>query len=304
MVKPLVSILIPAHNAEKTISAAIHSCLNQSYDTIEILVLDNASTDNTLGILESFSDHQIKTFSNKEKGIAVARNFLVSKAKGKYIAWLDADDISMPQRIELQTAFMENYPEIDVLGSYIRVRGSESLKSVKWPIGNSALHAWLSFRNPFVQSSLMIRSSAKPSYDTAFDYVEDYHWLVQNKDTLELQILPEYLCSYYQSDEEIKCKIKQHKQEEKLFTIWGDEFKSAEHLFKFLRSNIVDKVDDPFLEIKSHFNNSEDKQRKAILYYYMLRLYKLYPNLKVLSFCFRHLVFLPRALKIRPRFVR
>jgi len=184
---PLVSILIPAHNAEKTISAAINSCLNQSYDLIEVLVLNNASTDNTQLVIDGFKDKRLHSFSSSEKGIAKARNLLVTKAKGKYIAWLDADDISMSKRIEKQLDFMEDCPEVDVLGTYVKVRGSSKISAVKWPCGNGALQAWLKFRNPFVQSSLMIRATAKPSYNSDFDYIEDYHWVFQNKKNLELQ---------------------------------------------------------------------------------------------------------------------
>lgn len=309
MIEPLVSILIPAHNAEKTISTALHSCLNQTYENIEILVLNNASKDQTQKILDGFSDARIQVFYSDQKGISKARNFLVSKAQGKYIAWLDADDIAMPSRMELQTEFMEAYPEIDVLGTYANIRGSSSIKKVKWPCGNKALQAWIGFKNPFIQSSLMIKKSVQPTYHSDYDYMEDYHWLIENRTTLELQILPAYLCSYYQSNKAIKLKSKQYKQQSKLLSIWNREMskkglsESFECLFRFMRGDVSNNPKQVLHEIKTVFEVLQNQEERAILLYQAFRLLKMSPSLTVFMFCVSNGHLLPKAMRIRPKYL-
>lgn len=108
--EPLVSIITPAYNAEKYIAKTLDSALNQTYKNIEIIVVNDCSTDRTLEIINEYAknDSRVKAYSN-EKNLRVAktRNFAISKATGKYIAFLDADDIWDLNKLEKQIAFME-----------------------------------------------------------------------------------------------------------------------------------------------------------------------------------------------------
>ena len=99
----LVSIILPCFNASKYIDVALKSILNQNYKNIEVIVIDDGSTDNTLTILEQYSkvDSRIKLFENsKNKGLIYTLNKAILLANGEYIARMDADDISMLDRIE------------------------------------------------------------------------------------------------------------------------------------------------------------------------------------------------------------
>ena len=109
MKEPLVSVIMPAYNAEKYISESIESVLTQSYQNWELLITDDRSNDNTQQIVEEYCvrDKRIKLFINKENGGAgVARNNSIEKAEGRFIAFLDADDQWLPEKLTKQIAFM------------------------------------------------------------------------------------------------------------------------------------------------------------------------------------------------------
>ncbi|OXB02719.1 glycosyltransferase family 2 protein [Flavobacterium pectinovorum] len=107
----LVSIITPTFNAEKFIRATIESVLNQSYQNWEMILVDDASTDKTIAIIKEFTikDNRIKlTELLKNSGNGFARNMALEKAIGKYIAYLDADDIWLPQKLEKQIKFLKD----------------------------------------------------------------------------------------------------------------------------------------------------------------------------------------------------
>ena len=87
-----VSILMPAHNAEKTILRAVNSLLEQSYENVEIIVVDDCSTDNTLKILSQIEDKRLKVIPSEKIGVAKARNITLANANGEFIAFCDSDD--------------------------------------------------------------------------------------------------------------------------------------------------------------------------------------------------------------------
>lgn len=97
----LVSSIIPARNAERFISQAIESVLGQTYPHIECIVVDDGSTDDTLAVASSFGD-RVACVSRPHRGVSEARNYGISRARGEYVAFLDADDAWLPRKIELQ----------------------------------------------------------------------------------------------------------------------------------------------------------------------------------------------------------
>lgn len=104
---PLVSIITPVYNSEKYIGETIESVLNQTYQNWEMLIVDDCSSDNTAEVMKRYSDPRIKYFRLKENsGAAMARNYALEKAEGRYIAFLDADDLWKPNKLEKQIAFM------------------------------------------------------------------------------------------------------------------------------------------------------------------------------------------------------
>lgn len=104
----LVSIVMPSYNTAPYIKDSINSVLQQSYTNWELLIVDDCSTDNTVDIIKDFHDARISLFQNeKNSGAAISRNYALRKAKGKWIAFLDSDDMWKPEKLEKQLEFME-----------------------------------------------------------------------------------------------------------------------------------------------------------------------------------------------------
>ena len=118
MIKPLISVLIPAYNASQTIERAINSALNQTYLNYEILVVDDCSTDNTADIIKKFFLNKIKFIQHKKnQGEAGSRNTLIKNAKGEFFAWLDSDDEWIKKKLEIQIHYMlKNKLEVSMTG--------------------------------------------------------------------------------------------------------------------------------------------------------------------------------------------
>ncbi len=108
--KPLVSILIPAYNAERWLAESLHSALAQTWDNTEIIVLDDGSKDGTLPLARTFASDIVKVFTKENQGAAAARNKAFSLSRGDYIQWLDADDLLAPDKIATQMEVLGNSP--------------------------------------------------------------------------------------------------------------------------------------------------------------------------------------------------
>ena len=130
--KDLVSIIMPSYNTAKYISDSINSVINQTYENWELIIVDDCSTDNTDEIVNEFlKDKRIKYFKNeKNSGAAISRNKALREAKGRWIAFLDSDDLWVPEKLEKQIKFMEEnnyyfsysyYQEIDEEGKKLGI---------------------------------------------------------------------------------------------------------------------------------------------------------------------------------------
>ena len=98
----LVSVIIPVYNAEKTINEALNSVIEQSYSFIEIIIINDGSSDNSENVIKHFNDTRIQYYSQVNKGQCAASNFGLTKAKGKYIKFFDADDVMNVTHLEAQ----------------------------------------------------------------------------------------------------------------------------------------------------------------------------------------------------------
>lgn len=108
VVEGLVSIIMPSWNTERFIAETIQSVIEQTYENWELLIVDDCSSDNTDEVVASFKDDRIKYFHNERNiGAALTRNRAMQEAKGEWIAFLDSDDLWMPEKLELQIAFMK-----------------------------------------------------------------------------------------------------------------------------------------------------------------------------------------------------
>ena len=117
--KPLVSVIVPVYNGEKYIAETIQSALDQTYKNLEIIVVDDGSTDSTADIVKSFNDERIIYLHQQNSGANVARNYGINASKGEFIAPLDADDIWLPHKIEAQVNEFSKDPEIGLVYSWV-----------------------------------------------------------------------------------------------------------------------------------------------------------------------------------------
>ncbi|MBW3526222.1 glycosyltransferase [Shewanella sp. NKUCC05_KAH] len=133
--EPLVSIIMPGYNSSSFIEDSIRSVLNQSYLNWELLFVDDGSTDGTLEFVKSFNDKRIKVFSlgYNSGSPTEPRNFAIAEAKGKYIAFLDADDTWEPNKLDLQLHAMTTSNVLASHGYYYRVRNSTIIGVVESP---------------------------------------------------------------------------------------------------------------------------------------------------------------------------
>jgi glycosyltransferase involved in cell wall biosynthesis len=115
---PLISVIIPAYNAERTLLETVDSVQNQTLADIEIIIINDGSTDRTWKAIENLSDSRIKAFSYENGGVAVARNRGIAQATGEFMAFIDADDLWTPDKLELQLAALQQHPEAGVAYSW------------------------------------------------------------------------------------------------------------------------------------------------------------------------------------------
>lgn len=177
---PTVSVVMPAYNAEKYLREAIESVLSQTFTDFEFIIINDGSTDNTKDIILSYEDLRIVYLENeRNSGICVTLNKGLDVARGKYIARMDSDDISLPERLAKQVEYMESHLEIGALGTDFEVFG-EDIKSYVF----TQLHtpeeckAGLLFNSCFAHPSVMIRRSVLDinglRYKDEYRGLEDY----------------------------------------------------------------------------------------------------------------------------------
>ncbi|OTA19167.1 hypothetical protein Xbed_02564 [Xenorhabdus beddingii] len=180
----MISVLIPAYNVEKYVAEALDSIIKQTFNDIEIIIVDDCSTDNTYNICKEYSgkDNRIKLFqNNKNQGIAHTLNIALNKSIGKYIIRMDADDISLPHRIEIMYDFLIKNPSIDIvssstitidengkeIGEYIPLEKHKDLiKTLQW--ATPLLHIWMCKKNIYEKIG-----------NYRFPPVEDYDFILR-----------------------------------------------------------------------------------------------------------------------------
>ena len=178
MNQPVVSVLMPAFNAEKYIAQAVNSILQQSFTSFELIVLNDGSTDSTSQILQQFNDSRIRVIHlDQNQGLVKARNRLVDEACGKYIAFLDADDIAMSNRLQMQVDFLDR-DLADLCGSahYSVYEGKSKIRSSKERYTDADIRALISISSPLCNPAVMGKAAMfkKFPYSAGKDYAEDY----------------------------------------------------------------------------------------------------------------------------------
>lgn len=204
---PLVSIITPAFNAEKTLREAVQSILNQSFTDFEYIIIDDASTDKTWSLIQELSadDKRIKTFRNERNvGIAGTRNRGLSLSQGKYIAWQDADDISMPQRLEKQINVLMASTGVGIVGGYLEFFNNSGVQSIrKYQTDDKDLRRTIFRYSPVAQPAAMIRRECFDivgEYDLEYPPAEDIEMSFRIGTYFKFANVPEVLLKYRMSE--------------------------------------------------------------------------------------------------------
>ena len=198
---PLISILMPVHNGAAFLAESIGSLVRQSLGDFELLIVDDASTDGSAEIIRSFKDSRIHLIQSPDRlKLSGALNLGMNHARGRYIARMDADDISLPQRLERQTRFLDQQPEIGLCGTWIRYFGGPSKAVLKRPVSHEAIQAFLLLDTPFAHPTIMARRELLEQHHLRFDGsyfpTEDYELWTRALQHVRAANLPEVLLHY------------------------------------------------------------------------------------------------------------
>jgi glycosyltransferase involved in cell wall biosynthesis len=156
--KPLISVVMPVYNTEQYVGEAIESILLQTFPNFELIIIDDGSTDGSQKIIAEFvrRDKRVRSIFASHRGTSEAQNTGIGLAKGAYIAHLDADDVSLPERLEVQWDWMQR-TGVDVCGSCVKYLGYRS--GILWfPQEHGAIRAEMFFRSALLPSAVMMRA--------------------------------------------------------------------------------------------------------------------------------------------------
>lgn len=169
--KPVVTILMAVYNGEKYLKEAIESILNQTFTDFEFLIINDGSTDSSEKIINSYKDQRIRLINNnKNLGLATSLNIGIDLSKGKYIARMDADDISLPKRLEIQVRFMDKHTKIGIAGSWVKIFGEKIKNLIKtYPSNTENIKAVLLFKNAISHPTVIIRKVMFDKYNLKYN---------------------------------------------------------------------------------------------------------------------------------------
>lgn len=201
---PKISVIVSTFNGERYVKETIAGLLSQTFADLELIVSNDGSTDRTAEILRSFRDGRLLVVeSDQNRGIAESQNRAISLARGEYIALQDHDDLSAPDRLERQLAFLKEHRDVDLVGSGCIVIDEDGKPTGNWtvPLCDIDLKWSLLIHNPFLHTSLMIRraaldSPAPYSPEAKFSYAEDFEFLSRFSLTHVVANIPEPLVKW------------------------------------------------------------------------------------------------------------
>ena len=176
----MISVIIPTYNREKSIERAARSVLNQTYHDIELIIVDDCSTDDTENVVKSFDDFRVRYIRHeKNQGACVARNTGIDAAKGEYIAFQDSDDSWRPEKLEKQLALMQKY-NADICFCKMERHSETDEKIIQYPNIPEGLVDYETLITVAHPSTQMIMAKAKVcrehKFDPAFKRFQDYDW--------------------------------------------------------------------------------------------------------------------------------
>jgi glycosyltransferase involved in cell wall biosynthesis len=205
---PSVTVLMPVFNAAAHLDAAIRSILVQTWRDLELLIVDDGSTDGSVALVRSFADPRIRLVQQDgHRGIVEALNRGLDLAGGALVARMDADDVSVPTRLARQVEFLERHPEIGVCGTWTRLFGARRGEFNRLPTDSDAVAAGLFFGAMLVHPTVMLRAALVRSrglrYDPAYALAEDFELWTRATAVTQLANVPEVLVCYRRHAEQV-----------------------------------------------------------------------------------------------------
>lgn len=200
---PVVSVVMPAYNAEKYLREAIDSILTQTYKDFEFIIINDGSTDRTKEIIQSYSDPRIIYLENeKNSGICVTLNKGLDAARGRYIARMDSDDISMPERLAVQVDYLDQHPNVGVIGSYLQLIDENGANKYIFEFSPDPDECYINmiFATSVGHPSVLIRKSCLKEnnleYEEYFRGMEDFYLWWQLAKHTQISNIPRPLLYY------------------------------------------------------------------------------------------------------------
>lgn len=200
MTKPKISVLTAVYNSAELIRPAIESVLNQTFGDFEWVIINDATPDNSIEIIERYNDPRIKIYHNETNmGLAASLNKGLALCTGEYIARMDTDDVCYPNRFERQIAFMDAHPEVAIAGSWVNLTGEK--KGVwKTPVSHEEIQCKLIFNSAIAHPTVIMRKEVvekfKFRYDESLRRIQDYDLWVRASHLVKLANIPEVLLDY------------------------------------------------------------------------------------------------------------
>lgn len=198
---PTVSVIMPVHNAEGYLAEAVASILDQTFTDLEFIIVNDGSSDGSEAVIRSFADPRIKLISQTNQGISGALNSGLAVARGEFIARQDADDISLPQRLAKQVAFLRAHPKVGLLGTWTTIVSEDNapVGAMEHPTEDAHLRFAVLFDTPFAHPTVMFRRDILESvggYDIAPNIFEDFNMWSRMMAHTRGANLPEHLVRY------------------------------------------------------------------------------------------------------------
>lgn len=207
--QPLISVIMSVFNEEQYIEEALQSILNQTHQNFEIIIVDDCSSDNTVEIINRLSDNRIHLYLNTEnRGLTRNLNRGMQMAKGKFIARMDGDDISLPKRFETQLRYFETHPDVFLISCQTETFGAENLT---WKLEDNPdkLKIMMLVRPVLAHPGYMMRRELLDmgyQYDESFRSAQDYEFAARVTRQYRIGIASPVLLKYRAHDGQVSNK--------------------------------------------------------------------------------------------------
>jgi glycosyltransferase involved in cell wall biosynthesis len=217
MKKPLVSVVIAVYNGEDFVADAVKSILSDEMSSLELIVVDDGSTDGSAKVISEIRDNRLVLLKNDgNKGVSFSFNKAIKESSGKYIAFLGADDISLPHRLKTQYEFMESHTDIDICGSWAEVFGDLSA-IMSPPVNDAEIRTQVLFHCPMAHPTVMLRRSLLMNEGLFFDEnlscAVDYDLWARAVGVAKFHNIPEMLVRYRTHSKQIGSAKKKEQYE-------------------------------------------------------------------------------------------